>query len=64
MFVCGDDAAAKAQATTILKDWFGWREVLDLGGISSARTMEMYSLLWVNLMGALHTPHFNIKIVK
>ena len=34
MFLCGNDAEAKAQVGKILKDWFGWRNVLDLGDIS------------------------------
>ena len=37
MFVAGNDAAAKAQVTDILKSWFGWKHVLDLGDITTAR---------------------------
>jgi predicted dinucleotide-binding enzyme len=64
VFVCGDDAGAKAQVTRILTDWFGWREVLDLGDISAARGTEMYLALWLRLWGALGTPALNLKIVR
>ena len=32
-----DDAAAKATVTEILRDWFGWESVIDLGDITTAR---------------------------
>lgn len=64
MFVCGNDAAAKAQVTEILTAWLGWRDVVDLGDISSARGMEMYLPLWLRLWGASGTPMFNVKIVR
>ncbi|MDX2089081.1 MAG: NAD(P)-binding domain-containing protein [Kofleriaceae bacterium] len=64
MVVCGNDAAAKTEVTTILKDWFGWRDVVDLGDISNARGTEMWLPLWLRLYGALRTPMFNMKIVR
>lgn len=64
MFVCGDDADAKATVTGILKDWFGWQDVLDLGGIAMSRGTEMYLPLWVRLYGALQNPMFTIKVVR
>ncbi len=48
----------------ILKDWFGWKSVIDLGDITTARGTEMVLPLWVSLMGTLQTPLFNFKIVK
>ena len=62
--ICGDDDAAKAQVTQLLRDWFGWRSVLDLGDLSAARGMEAYLLLWVRMMGAVGSPTFNIKVVR
>jgi predicted dinucleotide-binding enzyme len=62
--ICGDDAEAKARVTTILKDWFGWLHVVDLGDISKARGIESYLALWVRLYGALGTADFNIKIMR
>lgn len=64
MFVCGNDAAAKAQVSAWLKEWFGWREVIDLGDIGNARGMEMWLPLWVRLFGTLQTGMFNLKIVR
>jgi 8-hydroxy-5-deazaflavin:NADPH oxidoreductase len=65
LFICGDDADAKAQVVELLGS-FGWRPgaVLDLGDISAARGMEMYLIFWLRLMGALETPRFNIAVVK
>lgn len=64
VFVSGDDPGAKAEATAILRDWFGWREVIDLGDISTARGPEMYLPLWLRLMGTMDGPLFNIKVVR
>jgi len=64
VFVSGNDAEAKATVTLILKNWFGWQSVIDLGDITTARGVEMVLPLWVSLMGKLGTPMFNFKIVK
>jgi predicted dinucleotide-binding enzyme len=64
VFVSGNDAAAKAKVVEILKGWFGWKNVIDLGGITTARGVEMAVILWVSLMGAQKTHAFNYKIVR
>jgi predicted dinucleotide-binding enzyme len=65
MFIAGDDAEAKQQVERmILREWFGWRAVVDLGGIASARGTEMYLPLWLRMWGALGTANFNIAIVR
>jgi 8-hydroxy-5-deazaflavin:NADPH oxidoreductase len=64
LFICGDDADAKAQVTGWLREWFGWRHVIDVGPISAARGTEMLLPLWIRLMGALGTPMFNFRIVQ
>jgi 8-hydroxy-5-deazaflavin:NADPH oxidoreductase len=63
MFVCGNDAEAKATVVTLVRS-LGWRDVIDLGDITSARGAEMYLPIWLRLMGALRTPKFNIKVVR
>ncbi len=63
-FVAGNDKAAKEKVTQILKEWFGWRSVLDLGDISGARALEMLLPIWLRLMGTFQSPNFNFKIVK
>jgi predicted dinucleotide-binding enzyme len=64
LFVSGNDAEAKAKVVEILRGWFGWKSVIDLGDISTARATEAYLLLWVRLYGALKTADFNVKIVR
>ncbi len=64
MFVSGNDVNAKKQVIGWLKDWFGWKDVIDLGEISSARGMEMYLPIWLRLWSALGTGMFNVKVVK
>ena len=64
LFVSGNNAAAKARVTELLRQWFGWRNVIDLGDITTARGAEMLLPLWVRLMGPLGTPMFNFKIAR
>ncbi len=64
MFICGNDAKAKGQVTKILTEWFGWKQVIDLGDISGARGIEMLLPLWIRLMGLWQTPNFGFKIVR
>lgn len=63
VFVSGDDIEAKAMVVRILRDWFGWKEIIDLGGIETARGVEMYVLLWHQLRNAISSQRFNIKVV-
>lgn len=64
VFVSGNDVNAKTKVQEILKNWFGWKSVIDLGDITSARGPEMLLPIWVRLWGVLQTPYFNFKIVK
>jgi predicted dinucleotide-binding enzyme len=65
VFVAGDDADAKGTVRDLLRA-FGWPDgsIIDLGGLQAARGMEMYLPLWLNLMGALGTARFNIRVVR
>ncbi|MFD6353363.1 NADPH-dependent F420 reductase [Nocardia tengchongensis] len=63
MFLSGDDAAAKSTVTDLLRE-FGWRDIVDLGDITTARGTEMMLPLWVRLMGALGTTEFNYKLMR
>ena len=63
VFVSGDEAAAKATVTEILTA-FGHQDVIDLGGIETARGTEMLLPLWLRTMGALGTGMFNFKVVR
>jgi predicted dinucleotide-binding enzyme len=63
-FMSGNDAGAKEKVKEILYS-FGWNEknILDLGGISTARGPEAMLLIWVTLFGARNNGAFNFKIV-
>ena len=63
VFVSGNDIEAKAVVVRILRDWFGWKQIVDLGGIETSRSVEMYVLLWHSLRNAISSQRFNIKIV-
>jgi predicted dinucleotide-binding enzyme len=63
VFVSGDDVKAKEQVTTILREWFGWKSIIDLGDIKTARGAEMYMVLWASLRHVIPAERFNIKIM-
>lgn len=62
-FLSGNDHEAKLVVRGILES-FGWKQIVDLGDITTARGTEQYLPLWVRMMSALGTPTFNIKIVQ
>ena len=64
IFVSGNDAEAKAQIVNLLTTWFGWKHIIDLGDITTARGTEMYLPIWLRLWGVSGTGIFNVKIVK
>ena len=63
IFVSGDDPQAKATVIELLTA-FGHDDVIDLGGIETARGTEMFLPIWLRLMQALGTGQFNVKIVR
>lgn len=63
VFVSGNSADAKATVTKILKDWFHWKHIIDLGDITTSRAVEMYSLMWRSLRLQTGSHRFNIKVV-
>ena len=64
VFMCGNSKEAKSEVAAMLREWFGWKSVIDLGDITAARGMEMILPIWLKLMGVLQTPNFNFKIVR
>jgi predicted dinucleotide-binding enzyme len=64
IFVSGNDTEAKTQVMNLLTTWFGWKQIVDLGDITTARGTEMYLPIWLRLWGALGTGMFNIQVVK
>ncbi|MFE1882632.1 NADPH-dependent F420 reductase [Streptomyces diastatochromogenes] len=63
LFVSGDDAGAKRQVTELLGE-FGWpaERVLDLGGVRSARAVEMLLPLWFTLFQKFGHADFNFEV--
>ncbi len=64
VFMAGNDEDAKSQTASYLQEWFGWKDIIDLGDITQARGTEMFLPLWVRAYGALQTPMFGVKIVR
>ncbi len=64
IFLCGNDAGAKAEVRTLLSS-FGWAddEMLDLGDITNARGTEQLLPVWVRLYGTFRSGMFNFKVV-
>jgi hypothetical protein len=63
VFVSGNDDTAKRTVIDLLTA-FGHEDVIDLGGIATARGPEMYLPLWLRLMGPLGTAEFNLLVVR
>ena len=64
IFISGNDAEAKRRVVDLLRRWFGWKSVIDLGDITTARGTEMLLPVWVRLAGVLGTPVFNFKVAR
>jgi 8-hydroxy-5-deazaflavin:NADPH oxidoreductase len=64
VFVSGNDAEAKGTVTAILRDWFGWKYVIDLGDITTSRGVEMLLPLWFSLRRVIPSDRFNIRVVN
>ena len=63
VFISGNSAEAKAMVASILRDWFGWKRIIDLGDITTSRGVEMYVVMWRHLRLAVSSHRFNIKVV-
>jgi 8-hydroxy-5-deazaflavin:NADPH oxidoreductase len=63
VFMSGNDASAKVAVAELLRS-FGWRNVIDLGDITTSRGVEMLLPIWLRLMGVLKTPQFNFHIAR
>jgi predicted dinucleotide-binding enzyme len=64
MFVSGNDAKSKGEVVDLLKQGFGWEDVMDLGDITSARSQEMILPLWLRLYMTLQSPNVNIRVAR
>lgn len=62
--ICGDDEDAKREVAGWLRDWFGWRDVLDLGPLSAARAQEAYLLYWITLRMVTQNSQVTTKVLR
>ena len=65
VFVAGDDDAAKATVTALLRQ-FGWAagSSMDVGGLTAARGLEAGVLFWVALRVAIGHNRFNFHVAQ
>jgi 8-hydroxy-5-deazaflavin:NADPH oxidoreductase len=65
VFMSGNNLEAKTQTRNLLKS-FGWTDhmIVDLGGIETARGVEMLMGLWVSLWGVIGNEPFNVGIFR
>ena len=65
VFVAGDDPAAKAAVTAVLRQ-VGWPAdaILDVGALTAARGLEAGVLFWVTLRMAVGHHHFNLHVAR
>lgn len=64
VFLAGDDDEAKDVVRALLVQ-IGWPDagIHDVGGVSAARGLEMYLVLWLSLASTLGRYDFNIHVV-
>lgn len=63
VFLSGNDGGAKEDVATLLRS-IGWKDILDLGDITTARGTEMLMPLWLRVWMAVGNIPFNIKVVR
>ena len=63
VFVSGNDGEAKKVVAKLLRE-IGWMSVIDLGDITTSRSVEMYIVLWRNFRHVVDSYRFNIKLVS
>jgi len=61
VFLSGNDKAAKELVIGVLKAW-GWKNIRDLGDITTARGTEMLLPLWIRLMGTFGHANYNFHV--
>jgi len=64
LFISGNDAEAKSQVIDLLTTWFGWKQIIDLGDITTARGTEMFLPMWLSLVNKLGTGMVSIRVVS
>ncbi len=62
VFISGNDIGAKIIVFEILKS-YGWKNIIDLGDISTSRGTEMFLALWLRLWKSKNNSMFNVKVI-
>jgi hypothetical protein len=47
LFIAGDDDESKKTVTKIAEA-FGWKSVIDMGGLSQSFWLETFAMLWIH----------------
>lgn len=63
MFISGNDNDAKEKVKIFL-DQFGWKDIIDIGDITTARGTEMLLPIWLRIFMATGSGYFAFKIVR
>lgn len=65
VFLNGNDAGAKEEVKTLLKE-FGWKEknIIDMGDITTARGTEQLLPIWIRLFMSFQSGMFNFHIAR
>jgi 8-hydroxy-5-deazaflavin:NADPH oxidoreductase len=63
VFMSGNDADAKKTVKSLLQS-FGWKDIMDLGDITSSRAVEMLMPIWLRTWGVMGQTPFNFKIAR
>ncbi len=63
VFMSGNDTNAKKTVQSILQS-FGWKDIIDLGDITSSRAVEMLMPVWLRTWGVMGQTPFNFKIAR
>ncbi|MYT33919.1 MULTISPECIES: NAD(P)-binding domain-containing protein [unclassified Streptomyces] len=63
VLLSSDHADAKQQTTDLLAT-YGWRDIVDLGDLTTARATEMLQPLYLALTRALGHEHHGLKVVR
>lgn len=63
MFMAGNDEAAKKDVAELLRD-FSWTDIIDLGSITHARSLEMMLPIWLSTYLATKNGYIGFKIIR
>jgi 8-hydroxy-5-deazaflavin:NADPH oxidoreductase len=63
VFVAGNDAEARDTVKSLLTAW-GWQDIVDLGDLSAARSMENLASLWVRFNAQANHTNFSLALTR